>query len=104
MKRALRQGTATALLLIVAGCAVTGVGVSGDAGVGYSSGYYEPYGYDYGGWGNDYYVAPWHGRDHRRRVPHVRPGCAAAEAAPACLPAAGARPVHAEPPRRVRSH
>ena len=90
MKRALQQGAATALLLIASGCAVTGVGVSGEAGVGYSSGYYEPYGYDYGGWGNDYYVAPWHGRDHRDEYRSPPPG-ARPRGAPAFRPPAPGR-------------
>jgi len=54
-------------------CAVTGVGVEGDAGVGYSGGYYEPYGYDYGGWGGAYRVGPGrccdHRDDHRVEIP-----------------------------------
>jgi hypothetical protein len=44
-------------------CAVTGVGV--DVGVGYSGGYYEPYGYDHGGWGHGYEVGPSRGGEHR---------------------------------------
>jgi hypothetical protein len=60
-------------------CAVTGVGVDGEVGVGYAGGYYEPYGYDYGGWGRGYYVAPGRGLDHRDdhrgggRAPAYRP-------------------------------
>ncbi len=38
--------------LMLCACAVTGVGVEGS--VGYAGGYYEPYGYDYGGWGVGY--------------------------------------------------
>lgn len=45
-----------ALLCGLFGCAVTGVGVEGS--VGYDGGYYEPYGYDYGGWGVGYRVGP----------------------------------------------
>ncbi len=41
-------------------CAVDGVGV-GSVGVGYVGGYYEPYGYDYGGWGPGYAVGPYRG-------------------------------------------
>jgi hypothetical protein len=48
--------SAFALGLLLTGCAVTGVGVEGS--VGYDGGYYEPYGYDYGGWGVGYRVAP----------------------------------------------
>ena len=44
---------------IFSGCAVDGV--SGDVGVGYVGGYYEPYGYDYGGWGPGYAVGPYRG-------------------------------------------
>jgi hypothetical protein len=46
-------------------CAVTGVGVDGTVGVGYVGGYYEPYGYDYGGWGGGYRVGPGRGGDRR---------------------------------------
>jgi hypothetical protein len=55
-------------LLIVSGCAVTGVGYGYDA-EGYVGGVYEPYGYDYGGWGGRYRVGPprgdYHGGDRR---------------------------------------
>ena len=39
---------------------VGGGGYYGDgyAGVGYVGDYYEPYGYDYGGWGGRYHVGP----------------------------------------------
>jgi len=56
------------LLMLLASCAVTGVGVDGS--VGYDAGYYEPYGYEYGGWGPDYYVGPGRGGDPRGRGPH----------------------------------
>jgi hypothetical protein len=52
-------------LLVVTACAVTGVGVDESVGVGYDGGYYEPYGYDYGGWGGDYRVGPGRGGDRR---------------------------------------
>ncbi len=48
----------------LAGC-VAGVGYDGDVAVGYSPGYIEPYGYDYGGWGGGYRVGPGRGGDHR---------------------------------------
>jgi hypothetical protein len=52
-----------ALLGLVAACAVGGPGYDdgygyGDVEVGYGGGYYEPYGYDYGGWGGRYHVGP----------------------------------------------
>lgn len=50
--------TAGAVLVILAACAV-GVGGPGyDGEVGYVGGYYEPWGYDYGGWGGRYRVGP----------------------------------------------
>ena len=57
--------SALALLLALGldGCAVTGGGYDGDVGV--SVGYYEPYGYGYGGWGSGYRVGPARGDDHR---------------------------------------
>jgi hypothetical protein len=72
-------GIAGALsLAAIAGCAVDGVGVNGTVGVGYVGGYYEPYGYDYGGWGPGYAVGPYRGghggyvRD-RGHAPAFRP-------------------------------
>jgi hypothetical protein len=55
---------ALALTLLYA-CEVTGVGVDGSVGVGYDAGYYEPYGYEYGGWGGGYHVGPGRGGDRR---------------------------------------
>jgi hypothetical protein len=63
---------------VLASCAVDGVGVDGSVGVGYVGGYYEPYGYDYGGWGPGYAVGPYRGghggyaRD-RGHAPAFRP-------------------------------
>jgi hypothetical protein len=59
----------------LASCAV---GVDGSVGVGYVGGYYEPFGYDYGGWGPGYAVGPYRGgrgvfyRD-RGHAPAFRP-------------------------------
>jgi hypothetical protein len=55
---------ALALTMLYA-CAVSGVGVDGSVDVGYVGGYYEPYGYDYGGWGGGYRVGPGRGGDRR---------------------------------------
>jgi hypothetical protein len=61
---------------IVAACAV-GVGgpgyYDGYDGVGYVGGYYEPGGYDYGGWGGRYRVGPPRGGFDRDRG-HGSPG------------------------------
>jgi hypothetical protein len=59
--------TGLALLLVVGvdGCVATGPGYGGGVDVGVSTGFYEPYGYDYGGWGAGYYVGPGRGGDRR---------------------------------------
>lgn len=60
-------------MLLSAGLALSalsscvGVGYDGDVGVGYSPGYIQPYGYEYGGWGEGYVVGP--GRGGYRRAP-----------------------------------
>jgi hypothetical protein len=48
------------LLVLVSACAVEGggYGYGGDVDAGYVGGVYEPYGYDYGGWGRGYRVGP----------------------------------------------
>ncbi|HTV97334.1 MAG TPA: hypothetical protein VME42_15100 [Steroidobacteraceae bacterium] len=66
LKRIILGGVATLALLCA--CAVSGPYGYG-YGVDYEGGFYEPYGYDYGGWGPDFYVGPpggghWHGRGH----------------------------------------
>ena len=61
--RLLAAGLGAMMLSMLFACAVTGVGVEGS--VGYDGGYYEPYGYDYGGWGGTYFVGPGRGFDHR---------------------------------------
>jgi len=62
-RRWLAAGLGGALLTLLNACAVTGVGVDGSVGVGYDAGYYEPYGYEYGGWGGGYRVGPGRGGD-----------------------------------------
>jgi hypothetical protein len=52
-------------LTLLSACEVTGVGVDTSVGVGYVGGYYEPYGYEYGGWGGGYRVGPGRGGDRR---------------------------------------
>lgn len=46
------------LTLVSAGCAVSGHG-GGEGGDAFDAGYYGSSGYDYGGWGNGYYVGPY---------------------------------------------
>jgi hypothetical protein len=64
-KRWMIAGLGTLALTLLQACAVEGVGVDGSVGVGYAGGYYEPYGYDYGGWGGGYRVGPGRGGDRR---------------------------------------
>jgi hypothetical protein len=61
--RVLASALGAVTLTVLFACAVTGVGVEGS--VGYDGGYYEPYGYDYGGWGGGYLVGPGRCCDHR---------------------------------------
>jgi hypothetical protein len=60
--------TLFAAFAMLASCTVGvgGGGYYGDgyAGVGYVGDYYEPYGYDYGGWGGRYHVGPPPGGGH----------------------------------------
>lgn len=51
------RGLIGAVLVAIAGC-VAGGGYDGGVSVGYGVGFYEPYGYDYGGWGPGYRVGP----------------------------------------------
>ncbi len=52
-------------LTMLYACEVTGVGMDATVGVGYDADYYEPYGYEYGGWGSGYRVGPGRGGDRR---------------------------------------
>jgi hypothetical protein len=61
-------GLGALALTVLYACAVTGVG--GTVGYGYDAGYYEPWGYDYGGWGYGYRVGPGRGGDRRRGDSH----------------------------------
>ncbi|MES1982992.1 MAG: hypothetical protein V4443_11030 [Pseudomonadota bacterium] len=45
------------LLALLQACAVNGEGYD-TVGVSYGVGFYEPYGYEYGGWGPNYMVVP----------------------------------------------
>ncbi len=65
MIRHLRLASAGLVLIAGLGGCVTSVGYDGDVAVGYSPGYVEPFGYDYGGWGGGYHVAPGRGGDRR---------------------------------------
>jgi hypothetical protein len=86
MKAALNRGLITALgialFTLLQGCVVGGGGGyyegGGGVDVSYDADYYEPYGYEYGGWGRGYWVGPPRGGDHRpdgggRAAPAYRP-------------------------------
>jgi len=62
------RGLMVVLFAAVASCVVGG-GYDGDVGVGvgYGVGFYEPGGYDYGGWGPGYGVGPPRGGSDRGR-------------------------------------
>ena len=59
----MRVGGALLLTLLSSSCVVPGDRYAGGS-VSYGVGYYEPYGYDYGGWGPGYLVGPPRGDRH----------------------------------------
>lgn len=76
LRTLMKVGIGGLCVTALASCAVEGV--DGSVGVGYVGGYYEPYGYDYGGWGPGYAVGPYrngHGGWNRDRghAPAFRP-------------------------------
>jgi hypothetical protein len=68
-----------ALVLLLPGCVAGGGYYDGGVGVSYGADFYEPYGYEYGGWGPGYWVGPprggggWHHRDGGGRAPAYHP-------------------------------
>jgi hypothetical protein len=96
--RLMAGGFAAMAAALTCACAVTGVGVEGS--VGYAGGYYEPYGYDYGGWGAGYRVGPGRCCDHRDDHPVDR-GHAGHAPAYRAAPAGRSAP---SIPSRSRSH
>jgi hypothetical protein len=97
-------GALGGVLVALAACAV-GVGGAGydggyaDVGVGYEGGFYEPYGYDYGGWGGRYHVGP--PRGPRGGGGEGHPGGAGGR--PTGHPGGGGRPAPSIP-GRPRGH
>jgi hypothetical protein len=65
-----------AALVLLGACVAGGGGYYGGVDVGYSADYYEPWGYDYGGWGPGYWVGPprngwgWHHHNDSRPPPY----------------------------------
>lgn len=88
--RRYRAGLWAFALCAAAACTVTGVGVGYEGD--YGGGFYEPYGYEYGGWGPGYSVGPPRFGDRRP------PGFAGAgRGGPGPQ---GGRPFRAAPPSR----
>jgi len=71
------------LTTLSSGCAVDGGGYGYGADVGIGADYYEPYGYDYGGWGPGYRVGPYRGDGQRREHSGGAPSPHAYRSAPA---------------------
>ena len=99
-------------LMLLNACAVSGGGVDGAAGVGYDTGYYgagyyEPWGYEYGGWGGRYQMGPGRGGDRRdeRRDDH-HDGRGGVQGSRAYRPAPASRPTPSIPghPRGPGGH
>jgi hypothetical protein len=87
MKTPMNRRSLRALILAsfvaIAGCVVGGGGYDGGASVGYDVGFYEPFGYDYGGWGPGYGVGlPRRGYDRGRPDGHAAPHPSYRPAAP----------------------
>jgi hypothetical protein len=61
--RWMAAGLGALVMTALSACVADGGG--GAVVVGYDGGYYEPYGYDYGGWGHGYRVGPGRGGDPR---------------------------------------
>jgi hypothetical protein len=99
-KRSLAMLLGAAGLTMLQSCAVTGVGYDGTVGVGYYGGYYEPYGYDYGGWGPGYRVGPGWGGERRGGY---RGGGGHSNNRPNYRPAPSSRPTPSIP-NRPRGH
>ena len=79
----------TLALVLLAGCAVdAGEGYGGDGG--YVSGYYEPFGYDYGGWGGGYRVGPPRGGERGNSRSHSYRSAPASRPTPS-IPSRGGR-------------
>lgn len=76
LPRAARSAALIAMLTVVivmAGCVVDGGGAYGPGvSIGLGLDYYEPFGFDYGGWGGGYNVGPPRGGGPRRADAHGR--------------------------------
>jgi|SRR5665213_2968108 len=97
MRRLIASACGAASLVILYAC-VAGGGYGDGAEVSYGADFYEPFGYEYGGWGPNYRVGPPHGGERRPEHSggaHPHP--------PAYHPAAPSRSVPSIP-SRPRGH
>lgn len=68
MRVLIASACGSASLFILYAC-VAGGGYEGGAEVSYGADFYEPFGYEYGGWGRNYRVGPPRGGERRREHP-----------------------------------
>jgi len=98
MIAALQRWSAVACCIILLAslhaCVVSGEGYGEIGDVSYGVDFYEPYGYEYGGWGPAYLIAP-HRYDGGRHMGGGRPMASS----PAYRPAAPSRPMPSIPGR-----
>jgi hypothetical protein len=90
LRDCLLSGLGIGVLILLGGCVADGGGYDGAVGVSYQADFYEPYGYEYGGWGGRYHVGPPRGGE--RRPDH-------SSGAPAYHPAAPSRAMPSIPSR-----
>jgi hypothetical protein len=97
VRRWLAGAFGLALLTLLSGCVVGGAGYEGGgADISYGADFYEPYGYEYGGWGSRYHVGPPRGGERR-------PEHSSGSRPPAYRPAAPSRSMPSIP-SRPRGH
>jgi hypothetical protein len=56
------------LMFLLSSCFIPVGGYGYEEGGGMGAGYYEPSGFEYGGWGHGYQVAPFRGGEHRPTI------------------------------------
>src|SRR5471032_206636 len=69
VRRWLAGALGLALLAVLNACVAGGAGYDDGAEISYGADFYEPYGYEYGGWGPRYHVGPPRGAERRPERP-----------------------------------
>jgi hypothetical protein len=93
LRRYLMSSLGIGLLTLLNGCVVGGAGYEEGVGVSYGADFYEPYGYEYGGWGPRYRVGPPRGGEPRLGRPSGSRPPAYHSAAPSrAMPSIPSRP------------